>query len=1510
RGRPLPLSFAQERLWVMCQLVPDPSVYNVFQALRFEGPLDLGLLERCFAAVIRRHESLRTSLATEKGHPVQVIAPAVDFRLPVVDLSTLPAERREAAARALAVQEVRLPFDLSIAPLLRVLAVRLESGQHVIVVNLHHLVCDNWSIGILNQEIAALYAAGASDTQALAELPFQYVDFAVWQRRWLGEEVLREDLAYWQERLGGGLPVLELPTDRPRPPAQSFRGAIRPFEISAALTRAVEGLSLREGKTLFMTLLAAFATVLHRFSGQDDLVIGSPVANREHLDTEGLIGFFVNILPLRIDLSGELSYRELLARVQRTALEAYDHQRLSFERIVEALQLRRDLSRAAVRQVGFAFQNAADASVMLPGGITAAPMEVDAGVSRLEMTLFLWKADGKLRGVCEYSTDLFEATTIDRFLEFFLRTIEDLTSGPERRLLSLPERIEVPATVPGSELTESQLLFWFAEKLQPDVQLYFDRATTTFSIEGELDYKVFEAALNALVQSSDILRSQIHEVAGVPRRVVQERLPVELELFDLSGEAVPQAAFESWLQERCSRRLDLGDRMFDTALVRLSPGRSVWFWNIHHIGADAWTLALIAQRLSSLYLRALGGELEGVQPMPAYQNYVDFERENRKTERYQRSKRYWEEKLSRPLKPNPFYLRHPETATTRVERISVDLGIDRSDQIRELARRCGFFSGAVVFAVALLTYLHRLNGEDTLRIGTPLANRPERFRQIVGLMMNACPLQIEIAEGETLLSLARKVQVETVETSRFQDYPVRNPAEARAYDVYFNFQTVSFVEFCGLPVRFELLHSGHSNDVLDLQVSDFTASGRFRLDLDFNVAAFDEAQRTRSTGHYLNLLDRLIEKAEQPLSRVEMLSPAERDQLLRDFNDTRQIYGEEECLHRLIARQASRSSEAIAVLFEGDSLTYMELDRRSNQLAHFLLSLGARPDRFVGLCVERSLEMVIGLVGILKAGCAYVPLDPSYPQDRLEYMFRDSECLVLLTQEGLLGKLPASDACTVCLDRDWPQIAAQSEHDPEVPSVPAALAYMIYTSGSTGRPKGAMVPHSGIVNRLLWMQEAYGLTAADRVLQKTPFSFDVSVWEFFWPLITGARLVVATPGGHQDPQYLADTIAKEGITTLHFVPSMLHVFLEQPYLAEACASVRRVFCSGEALPDSLRQRFFEKLDAQLHNLYGPTEASVDVTFWMCGRTSTLTTVPIGLPIANTQIHVLDRYGSLVPAEVPGELHIGGVGLAIGYLSLPGLTAEKFVPNPWGEPGVRLYRTGDLVRRLPDGNIDFLGRLDFQVKIRGFRIELAEIEAVIMQDPSISQATVLAREDRPGDRRLVAYLVANAGALSVDRLRARLRSQLPDYMVPAAFVTLESMPLTPSGKVDRQALPAPGTALEDPARFVAPRTPLEAFLAGVFAEVLGTDQVSIHGDFFDLGGNSLMATQVATLVQEVLPLEIPLRKLFEARTVAGIAEVICQSEEAMDPQQREIMAQMLSEMQQLFGSEIGGEATVQ
>ncbi|HEX6861288.1 MAG TPA: amino acid adenylation domain-containing protein, partial [Thermoanaerobaculia bacterium] len=573
--------------------------------------------------------------------------------------------------------------------------------------------------------------------------------------------------------------------------------------------------------------------------------------------------------------------------------------------------------------------------------------------------------------------------------------------------------------------------------------------------------------------------------------------------------------------------------------------------------------------------------------------------------------------------------------------------------------------------------------------------------------------------------------------------------------------------------------------------------------------------------------------------------------------------------------------DAVAVSFEGESLRYRELDARADGLAERLRRLGVRTEDRVGICAERSLELVVGLLGILKAGAAYVPLDPSYPRERLAAMLEDAGVPVLLTVERLLPGLPAHRARTVLLDAgagsDTP---AESGDGPG----PDNLAYVLFTSGSTGRPKGAMITHRAIVNRLLWMQDRYGLGPDDRVLQKTPFSFDVSVWEFFWPLLTGARLVLARPGGHQDSRYLARTIAEEGITVVHFVPSMLRLFLEEPEAGRA-AGLTRVIASGEALPPDLRQLFFERLpEVGLENLYGPTEAAVDVTFWDCRQGLERPAVPIGRPVANTCIHLLDPAKQPVPLGVAGELHIGGVQVARGYLGRPDLTAERFLPDPTATaPGERLYATGDLVRRLPDGALEFLGRIDHQVKIRGFRIEIGEIEAVLGRHPAVRETLVLPRRDESGEVRLVAYLVHASGPPPPpDDLKRHLREALPEHMVPSAFVLLDAFPLTPNGKVDRGVLATLGREQrETEAPRVAPRTETERRLAAIWKQVLRVEEVGVHESFFELGGNSLLLLRLNRLLYEAFGRDLAIAQIFATPTISGLARFLTHDDPVKD-----------------------------
>ncbi len=653
------------------------------------------------------------------------------------------------------------------------------------------------------------------------------------------------------------------------------------------------------------------------------------------------------------------------------------------------------------------------------------------------------------------------------------------------------------------------------------------------------------------------------------------------------------------------------------------------------------------------------------------------------------------------------------------------------------------------------------------------------------------------------------------------------------------------------------------------------------------------------------------------------------DLVLGEWNDTRADFPFDKCIHELFEEQVARTPEATSLVFEGATLSYRELNRRANQLAHHLRSLGVKPDARVAICVERSFEMVVALFAVLKAGGAYVPLDPGYPVDRLRYMLEDSAPTALLTTSRLAGLFAGADPRLPVLDMAAAASAwrGQPETNPDREAIgllPTHLVYVIYTSGSTGKPKGVMIAHRSLVNRLAWMQTAYSLNAGDTVLQKTPFSFDVSVWEFFWPLTVGARLAVARPEGHKDPAYLGEAIRENKVTTLHFVPSMLQVFVDQAD-ARQCASLVRVVASGEALPAALVRKFYDRLPhATLYNLYGPTEATVDVTAWTCVPDPEATSVPIGKPIANTRTYILDENFQPVPIGAVGELFLGGVGVARGYLNRPELTAERFLPDPFAaevfaaEQGARMYRTGDLCRWRADGNIEYLGRNDFQVKIRGFRIELGEIEARLAEAPGVREAVVIAREDHSGDKRLVAYLVLDPvpdpGSATTEReLRERLGKQLPEHMVPSSFVALAQMPVTANGKLDRAALPAPSAsnqlrreappkadkvaemaagkaaakasrngaavspqAASDASRaenYAPPSDTLEVELIEIWEEVLGVKHIGIRDDFFQLGGHSLLAARMFARIAEKLKKNLPFATLFRGATIEQLAQVI-------------------------------------
>ena len=1022
-NEPIPLSFPQLQVWLHAQMGTEIPFYNESITFYRHGPLSPSVLERCLREVVRRHEIWRTTFEVRDGEPIQVINPAPSvFPLQVVDLSELPDSKRASEAIRLASENARRRFNLSKGPLLRALLVRLDDEDYRLYMTFHQIIFDGVSAErVFLPEIATLYEAFSTGKPSpLPELSIQYADFAYWQRNTGPAEVWAEDLAFWRSQLSGELPLLEWPMVSVRPTAETHRGEVLRFTLEEELVERLRAFSQQQGASLYMTLLASLATLLLRYTGREDLILGGLSAGRNRTEIEPLLGFFVNPLALRIDLSGNPTFRELLARARAVVLESLSHNAIPFVRVVREIRQKSDPSRHPVFQVLLSQQ---PRDSVPPPGWNWVIEEVSSGGSKMDLFVIFDDRGGGVSGSCTYNPDLFDASMIARMVEHWRTLLSSIAVDPDQRIADLP-----------------------------------------------------------------------------------------------------------------------------------------------------------------------------------------------------------------------------------------------------------------------------------------------------------------------------------------------------------------------------------------------------------------------------------------------LLSEGERQRMLVAWNDTRVDYPQEICLHEPIEAQVERTPEATAVLYEQNQLTYRELNVRANQVANHLRELGVGPDVLVGICMERSIEMVVGLLGVLKAGGAYLPLDPDFPKDRLRMILEDSRVPVLLTQQFLLHRLPASAARVICLDTGWGEIARNSDSNLVRLAGPQNLAYALYTSGSTGKPKGVLNVHRGIVNRLLWMQDRYQLTTADRVLQKTPYSFDVSVWEFFWPLIAGACLVVARPGGHKDGDYLVELIRREKITTLHFVPSMLQVFLEVDGI-ESSSSLKRVICSGEALPFEVQKRFFARLPAELHNLYGPTEAAVDVTYWRCRTEDKGPVVPIGRPIANVQIYILDRSLQPVPVGVQGELHIGGVALARGYLNRPELTAQKFIRDPFSsEPGARLYKTGDLARYRPDGNIEFLGRIDDQVKIRGFRIELGEIEAVLHECPAVCDARVIVREEAFGDRRLVAYVVPERETSSAgEEIRGYLKDKLPGYMMPI-LVMLDKLPLTPNGKLDRRALPPPERP-ETEELFEGPRDRVEELLAGIWTEVLGVERVSIYDHFFDLGGHSLTAMQVVARLQNQLGLRI-------------------------------------------------------
>jgi len=1084
-----------------------------------------------------------------------------------------------------------------------------------------------------------------------------------------------------------------------------------------------------------------------------------------------------------------------------------------------------------------------------------------------------------------------------------------LSREEKRALLAELLRKKAGESRDWSPLSHGQRALWFLYRLAPESPAY--NLLYAAYVRSTLDIPSLQRAVQALLERHPLLSAIYTMQDGEPMQHFHPDHKLHVEVIDAS----------SWSREQLNQRLlEEGDHPFDLErgpvlrikVFQRTAQNDLLSLTVHHIAVDFWSLDMLINELCLLYAAERGG-LPAPLPAPVshYPDFVRWQADMLASSAGEGHWTYWQQQLQGPLPMLNLPLDRPRPAVQNYRGAShtFELGEELFHQLKALASAAKTTLYTLLLA-AFELLLYRYTDQDDLLIGTTALGRSRaELEKIVGYLANPVVLRTSLSGNPTFQELLGRVRQTVIGALDHQDYPFpllverlqprRDASYSPLFQTFFVFekprdpweQDPSLSEPSQSAIqerlRLEPLVYGQQGAPFDLTLRMIEVNGSLSADLRYNVDLFEAATMARMQQHFLTLLQGIVADPGQRIADMPILSQAEQRQLLA-WNDTQREYPDRVCVHQLIEQQVHRTPEAPAVVFEDQQLTYREVNCRANQLAHALQARGVGPEVLVGVCLERSLDLVVALLAILKAGGAYVPLDPTYPAERLAYMIQDAQLPLVLTQERLRDRLPQEGRQLLCLDSDWQASASWPEENPVSAVQPDNLAYMIYTSGSTGRPKGVMNVHYGLCNRLFWMQQTYQLTPADRVLQKTPFSFDVSVWEFFWPLLAGACLVVARPGGHQDPAYLATLIEAEQITTLHFVPSMLQQFLLEPGVEEQGRSLKRVICSGEALPVELQARFFARLGAELHNLYGPTEASIDVTSWQCRPESHEWTVPIGRPIANTQIYLLDRAGHAVPVGVPGELYIGGVGVARGYYQRPELTAEKFVSDPFSnEAGARLFRTADLGRYRPDGAIEFLGRIDHQIKLRGFRIELGEIETVLSQHPAIKEVVVLAREDAPDDKRLVAYLVSDQEPVpTYTELRRFLKEKLPDYMVPAAFVMLDALPLTANGKVDRRMLPEPGRItpeLETP--YVAPRTEVESAIVAIWKEVLHVEKVGVHDNFFDLGGHSLRMIQVHSALQERLKRDLPVIELFEYPTIDSLARYLSQGKSEQSSSQQ-------------------------
>ncbi|WP_248796628.1 amino acid adenylation domain-containing protein [Pseudomonas sp. MWU13-2105] len=1495
----LPLLPIQARFFEL--EIPQRQHWNQALMLEPSTTLEPEHLRNALHMLIERHEALRLGFEQRDGVWQASFGTGVAIDPLWVHELDDPARLRELA------DEAQRSLDLKQGPLLRALLVNLPQGQRLLLV-IHHLAVDGVSWRVLLEDLQQAYTAlAAGRSPVLAPRSSSLKAWAEHLQAYARGPLLKAERNYWLQSLGHA--EGQLPRDNPL--GANTRRQVR--HARSCLSKDLTQQLLKVAPAAYRTqvndlLLTALARVLCAWSGQASALIQLEGHGREDLfedlDLSRTVGWFSSLFPLRLTPCAELGasirrIKEQLRAVPNKGIGYGILRYLGDAGTVAALQA---LPEA---RVTFNYLGQFDAQAGPGERVLLMPSADDCGASQNEdAPLGNWLSlngqvyDGRLQLDWSFSGEVYHAETIERLAAAYEQALAEvighclrdehhgvtpsdfpLAGLDQAQLDRLPVAArDIEDVYPLSPMQQGML---FHSLSAPASGNYLNQMRV--DVTG-LDVPRFRAAWQAAIERHEALRARFAEGRGQPLQVIRKTEVLAFAEEDLRGRDGLEALLAELAEADLRRGFDLaGEPLLRLTVLRTAERGHHLIYTNHHILLDGWSSA----RLLGEVLEHYNGHIV-TPPGSRLCDYIQWlQRQDSDADQ-----RFWREQMAAFDEPTRLVQAFKAGGVVNAvghgeHRQSLDAA--RTLHLGEFAREQRVTLNTLLQATWLLL-LQRYTGQRSVTLGATVSGRPADLPGVeeqLGLFINTLPVLgspgPELRVGDWL----QQVQARNLALREHQHTPLYDIQRWAGWSGEALFDTLLVFE--NYPTS-QVLEQGADNGLAfsDLQSREQThypltlvveVGEVMSVDYRYARQQLSDAAVAQLAGHFEHLLLALAGSAEQRLGELPMLAEAETRQTLREWNRTQADYPAPGCLHRLIEAQVRRSPEAPALLFDGQQLSYRQLNGRANQLAHRLRERGVGPDVLVGIAAERSLEMVIGLLAILKAGGAYVPLDPEYPRERLAYMIEDSGIELLLTQRHLLETLPIPEHVQ-CLCLDVAEPVAACEDNPRNLTLPDHLAYVIYTSGSTGRPKGAGNSHRALYNRLAWMQKAYALQAQDTVLQKTPFSFDVSVWEFFWPLLSGARLAIARPGEHRDPQQLMDNIEGYQVSTLHFVPSMLQVFMAGLDV-ERCRSIRRLVCSGEALPAELAQEVLKRLPrAALYNLYGPTEAAIDVTHWTCTADDKLS-VPIGRPIDNLKSHVLDN--GLLPAafSAAGELYLGGVGLARGYHCRPALTAERFVPDPFDEHGGRLYRSGDLARYRDEGVIEYAGRLDHQIKIRGLRVELGEIEARLQEHPGVREANVI-DIDGPLGKQLVAYLVplepdlVDAGPLAQgplrEALKAHLKARLPEHMVPAHLVLLECMPLSPNGKLERRALPAPDVNAAGPL-YRAPRTELEQRLAVIWAQVLEVERVGLDDNFFERGGHSLLVIALVGRLREAFEVTIKLHDFLLLPNLEALADFL-------------------------------------